>query len=37
MKEQPSEPEYNKNLLRKGDELELTVRSMNCLKNDNII
>ena len=27
----------NKNLLRKVDELELSVRSMNCLKNDNII
>ena len=26
-----------KNLLRKVDELELSVRSMNCLKNDNII
>ena len=37
MKEQPSEPEFNKNLLRKVDELELSVRSMNCLKNDNII
>jgi len=33
----PSEPEFNKNLLRKVDELELSVRSMNCLKNDNII
>ncbi len=28
---------FNKNLLRKVDELELTVRSANCLKNDNII
>ena len=28
---------FNKNLLRKVDELELSVRSMNCLKNDNII
>ena len=37
VKEQPSEPEFNKNLLRKVDELELSVRSMNCLKNDNII
>jgi len=36
-REQPSEPEFNKNLLRKVDELELSVRSMNCLKNDNII
>ena len=32
-----SEPEFNKNLLKKVDELELSVRSMNCLKNDNII
>ena len=37
VREQPSEPEFNKNLLRKVDELELSVRSMNCLKNDNII
>ena len=37
IKDQPSEPEFNKNLLRKVDELELSVRSMNCLKNDNII
>ena len=37
VKEQPTEPEFNKNLLRKVDELELSVRSMNCLKNDNII
>ena len=33
----PSEPAFNKNLLRKVDELELSVRSANCLKNDNII
>ena len=33
----PKEPEFNRNLLRKVDELELSVRSMNCLKNDNII
>ena len=33
----PVEPEFNKNLLKKVDELELSVRSMNCLKNDNII
>jgi len=32
-----TEPEFNKNLLRKVDELELSVRSMNCLKNDNIV
>lgn len=31
------EPVFNKNLLRKVDELELSVRSANCLKNDNII
>ena len=37
IKEVSSEPEFNKNLLRKVDELELSVRSMNCLKNDNII
>jgi DNA-directed RNA polymerase subunit alpha len=28
---------FNKNLLRRVDELELSVRSANCLKNDNII
>src|ERR1700689_280521 len=28
---------FNRNLLRKVDELELSVRSANCLKNDNII
>jgi DNA-directed RNA polymerase subunit alpha len=31
------EPVFNKHLLRKVDELELSVRSANCLKNDNII
>ena len=35
--DQPSEPPFNKNLLRKVDELELSVRSANCLKNDNIV
>ena len=35
--QKPVEPEFNKNLLKKVDELELSVRSMNCLKNDNII
>ena len=30
-------PEFNRNLLRKVDELELSVRSANCLKNDNIV
>ncbi len=37
IRDKPVEPEFNKNLLRKVDELELSVRSMNCLKNDNII
>jgi DNA-directed RNA polymerase subunit alpha len=37
VRDQPTEPEFNKNLLRKVDELELSVRSMNCLKNDNIV
>lgn len=34
-----SEPEFpfNRNLLRKVEELELSVRSMNCLRNENII
>ena len=35
--ESPTEPVFNRNLLRKVDELELSVRSANCLKNDNII
>ena len=35
--ERPAELPFNKNLLRKVDELELSVRSANCLKNDNII
>ena len=35
--EQETEPKLNPNLLRKVDELELSVRSANCLKNDNII
>lgn len=30
-------PMLNRNLLRKVDELELSVRSANCLKNDNIV
>src|SRR3546814_9864176 len=33
----PSELPFNKNLRRKVDELELSVRSANCLKNDNIV
>jgi len=36
-KPQSTELQFNKNLLRKVDELELSVRSMNCLKNDNIV
>ena len=32
-----TEPEFNKNLLKRVEELELSVRSMNRLKNDNII
>jgi len=35
--EQATEPAFNPNLLRKVDELELSVRSANCLKNDNIV
>ncbi|MGF1562081.1 MAG: DNA-directed RNA polymerase subunit alpha [Geminicoccaceae bacterium] len=34
--ERPELP-FNPNLLRKVDELELSVRSANCLKNDNIV
>ena len=37
IQQKPVEPEFNKNLLKKVDELELSVRSMNCLKNDNIV
>ncbi len=36
-KEEEAELPYNKNLLRKVEELELSVRSANCLKNDNIV
>ncbi len=32
-----NEPRFNKNLLKTIDELELSVRSYNCLKNENII
>jgi len=35
--ERVTEPAFNPNLLRKVDELELSVRSANCLKNDNIV
>ena len=37
VEERSGEPEINRNLLRKVDELELSVRSANCLKNDNIV
>ena len=37
VREDESEPDFNSNLLRKVDELELSVRSANCLKNDNIV
>ena len=36
-KEEDEEPAINRNFLRKVDELELSVRSANCLKNDNIV
>lgn len=36
-KEDKDELPFNKNLLRKVEELELSVRSANCLKNDNIV
>ncbi len=36
-KEKQPELSFNRNLLRKVDELELSVRSANCLKNDNIV
>ncbi|MCD8497964.1 MAG: DNA-directed RNA polymerase subunit alpha [Alphaproteobacteria bacterium] len=35
--EEAQELPFNRNLLKKVDELELSVRSANCLKNDNII
>ncbi len=35
--EQEEQLSFNKNLLKKVDELELSVRSANCLKNDNIV
>jgi len=37
VEETSAEMPFNKNLLRKVDELELSVRSANCLKNDNIV
>lgn len=36
-KEEKAELPFNRNLLRKVEELELSVRSANCLKNDNIV
>jgi len=35
--EEDDTPEFNRNLLKKVEELELSVRSANCLKNDNIV
>lgn len=35
--EEKDELPFNKNLLKKVDELELSVRSANCLKNENIV
>jgi DNA-directed RNA polymerase subunit alpha len=37
MEEPQDDLPINRNLLRKVDELELSVRSANCLKNDNIV
>ena len=37
MEDKAPELPFNKNLLRKVEELELSVRSANCLKNDNIV
>ncbi|MDX1949737.1 MAG: DNA-directed RNA polymerase subunit alpha [Rickettsiales bacterium] len=37
IKEVRDELPFNKNLLKKVDELELSVRSANCLKNENIV
>jgi len=36
-KEEVDELPFNRNLLRRVEELELSVRSANCLKNDNIV
>ncbi|GAB4123843.1 MAG: DNA-directed RNA polymerase subunit alpha [Rhodothalassiaceae bacterium] len=36
-REDEDEPAINRHFLRKVDELELSVRSANCLKNDNIV
>ncbi|MBM3570549.1 MAG: DNA-directed RNA polymerase subunit alpha [Alphaproteobacteria bacterium] len=37
VEERPMEPAFNPVLLKRVDELELSVRSANCLKNDNIV
>ena len=37
VEEESAELPFNKNLLRKVEELELSVRSANCLKNENIV
>ncbi|MEN8236725.1 MAG: DNA-directed RNA polymerase subunit alpha [Pseudomonadota bacterium] len=37
LQREQKEISFNRNLLRKVDELELSVRSANCLKNENII
>ena len=37
VEEKIAELPFNKNLLRKVDDMELSVRSANCLKNDNIV
>jgi len=37
VEEEEVELPFNPNLLKKVDDLELSVRSMNCLKNDNIV
>lgn len=36
-KSEEADIKYDRNLLKKVDELELSVRSQNCLKNDNIV
>nr|CRH06656.1 DNA-directed RNA polymerase subunit alpha [Candidatus Magnetococcus massalia] len=37
VKDEEERPQWNPNLFRKVDELELSVRSANCLKNDDIV
>jgi DNA-directed RNA polymerase subunit alpha len=36
-KDEPEKPKFNENLYRSVDELELSVRSANCLKNAEIL